>query len=155
LDKKFIPPFVRTVNSIIGFNGGEFVETNTNTIWNAIPCGGVLNPLAQIYTVLKLSFPFNIIGTWWNKNSGSPFGLPAKNDLSSICHESAKTIWKGIVEVFMLANHPKAKRCFAWSHRDGKNDSDERFVAVLEIPPVTSPETAVKVAIAAEVREKK
>jgi hypothetical protein len=66
-----------------------------------------------------------------------------------------KTIWKGVVEVFTLTNHPKAKRCFAWSHKDGKDDSDERFVAVLEIPPVVSPETAVKVAIVAEVRGKK
>jgi hypothetical protein len=66
-----------------------------------------------------------------------------------------KLIWKGIVEVFTLANHPKAKRCFAWSHKDGNDDSDERFVAVLEIPPVVSPETAVKVAIVAEVRTKK
>ena len=66
-----------------------------------------------------------------------------------------KLIWKGIVEVFTLANHPKAKRCFAWSHKADKDDSDERFVAVLEIPPVVSPETAVKVAIVAEVRDKK
>ena len=66
-----------------------------------------------------------------------------------------RLIWKGIVEVFALANHPKAKRCFAWSHKAGADDSDERFVAVLEIPPVTSPETAVKVAIVAEVRTKK
>jgi hypothetical protein len=66
-----------------------------------------------------------------------------------------KLIWKGIVEVFTLANHPKAKRCFAWSHKDGKDDSDEKFVAVLEIPPVVSPETAVKVAIVAEVRGEK
>ena len=65
-----------------------------------------------------------------------------------------KLIWKGVVEVFTLASHPKAKRCFAWSHKAGKNDSDERFVAVLEIPPVTSPETAVKVAIVAEVKNK-
>jgi hypothetical protein len=66
-----------------------------------------------------------------------------------------KIIWKGIVEVFTLTSHPKAKRCFAWSHNEGKGDSDERFVTVLEIPPVVSPETAVKVAILAEVRTKK
>jgi hypothetical protein len=36
----------------------------------------------------------------------------------------------------------------------GKDDSDEKFVAVLEIPPVVSPETAVKVAIVAEVKNK-
>ena len=64
-----------------------------------------------------------------------------------------RTIWQGPVEVFTLLNHPKAKRCFAWSHKDGKDDSDERFVAVLEIPPIKSAHDAVKVAIAHEVRE--
>ena len=34
-------------------------------------------------------------------------------------------------------------------------NTEERFVTVLEIPPVESPETAVKVAMAAEVRGKK
>jgi hypothetical protein len=38
-------------------------------------------------------------------------------------------------------------------HRIG--DTDERFVTVLEIPPVTSPETAVKMAIVAQAKEKK
>ena len=68
---------------------------------------------------------------------------------------NGKTIWKGEVEVFDLNGHPKAKRAYAWSHKDGKDDSDEKFVTVLEIPPVVSPETAVKVAIVAEVRNKK
>lgn len=63
-----------------------------------------------------------------------------------------KTIWQGEVEVFDLNGHPKAKRAYGWSHREGKNDEGERFVTVLEIPPVTSPESAVKVAIAAEVK---
>ena len=66
-----------------------------------------------------------------------------------------RTIWKGRVEVFDLTGHPKAKRAYAWSHLDGEDDSDERFVAVLEIPPVDSPESAVKVAVAAEVKGKK
>jgi hypothetical protein len=65
---------------------------------------------------------------------------------------NGQTIWQGEVEVFDLNGHPKAKRAYAWSHRDGKDDAGERFVAVLEIPPVVSPETAVKVAIAAEVK---
>jgi hypothetical protein len=68
---------------------------------------------------------------------------------------NGQTIWQGEVEVFDLNGHPKAKRAYAWSHKDGKDDSGERFVAVLEIPPVTSPETAVKVAIAAEVKGKR
>jgi len=58
-----------------------------------------------------------------------------------------QTVWHGDVEVFDLTGHPKAKRCYAWSHVDGKNDEHERFVAVLEIPPVESPETAVRVQI--------
>jgi hypothetical protein len=34
--------------------------------------------------------------------------------------------------------HPKAKRAYGWSHPEGKEDKDERFVTVLEIPPVKS-----------------
>jgi hypothetical protein len=63
-----------------------------------------------------------------------------------------KMVWQGIVEVFSLRGHPKAKRAYAWSHVAGKNDDDERFVTVLELPPVISAATAVKVAIASEVR---
>jgi hypothetical protein len=40
-------------------------------------------------------------------------------------------------------------------HKDGEDDTEERFVTVLEIPPVDSPQSAVKVAIAAEVKGKK
>ena len=35
----------------------------------------------------------------------------------------------------------------AWSHLDGAKDERTRFVAVLEIPPVESAETAVRVQI--------
>jgi hypothetical protein len=65
-----------------------------------------------------------------------------------------RLIWEGEVEVFTLTGHPKAKRAYAWSHKSGEDDLDERFVTVLEIPPVESAETAVKVAIAAEVKGK-
>jgi len=64
------------------------------------------------------------------------------------------TVWKGEVELFDLIGHPKAKRAYAWSHREGKDDQGERFVAVLEIPPVTSPETAVKASIMADSKKK-
>lgn len=66
-----------------------------------------------------------------------------------------QTVWKGVVEVFDLIGHPKAKRAYAWSHKAGKDDSDERFVAVLEIPPIVSPETAVMAAIVSESRKNK
>lgn len=60
-------------------------------------------------------------------------------------HEVFKgeTVWQGDVEVFDLNGHPKAKRADAWSHLDGTKDEWTRFVAVLEIPPVVSAETAV------------
>ena len=64
-----------------------------------------------------------------------------------------QTVWQGQVEVFDLTGHPKAKRCFAWSHREGKDDQGERFVTVLEIPPVVSPETAVKASIMADFKK--
>jgi hypothetical protein len=63
-----------------------------------------------------------------------------------------ETIWNGDVEVFDIRGHPKAKRAYAWSHATGKNDQARRYVAVLELPPVESPETAVKVAVAAEIK---
>jgi len=61
-----------------------------------------------------------------------------------------KTVWEDQVEVFDLIGHPKTKWCCAWSHRDGPQDQGERFVAVLEIPPVKDAQSAVKAAIVAE-----
>ncbi len=58
-----------------------------------------------------------------------------------------QTAWEGTVEVFDLVGHPKAKRAYAWSHRDADQNTT---VAVLEIPPVDSPQSAVKVAIASK-----
>jgi hypothetical protein len=65
-----------------------------------------------------------------------------------------ETVWIGDVEVFALTGHRKAKRCYAWSRRERNNENDERFVAVLGIPPITSPETAVRVQIEKDVRGK-
>ena len=66
-----------------------------------------------------------------------------------------KTIWQGNVEVFDLAGHPKAKRAYGWSHPEGDDNKGERFVAVLEIPPVTSAKTAVKISIVSDVKQSK
>ncbi|MEK6278910.1 MAG: hypothetical protein AABN95_01000 [Acidobacteriota bacterium] len=65
---------------------------------------------------------------------------------------NGETLWTGDVEVFTIRGHPKAKRAYAWSHATGKDDKAKRYVAVLELPPVDSPETAVKVAVAAEIK---
>ena len=74
---------------------------------------------------------------------------------SAPVHEvfNGKTVWKGEVEVFKLEKHPRAKRCFAWSHREAEGDKGERFFAVLEIPPIVSPETAVRAQIVKDVKD--
>lgn len=68
---------------------------------------------------------------------------------------NGQTLWKGTVQVFTLTGHPKAKRAYGWHHLDGKEDRDERFVTVLELPPVTSAQEAVKVAVAGEIRQRR
>lgn len=64
-----------------------------------------------------------------------------------------QTVWQGDVEVFDLEGHPKATRGYGWGHVTGQNDEARRYVVVLELPPVTSPETAVRAAIMAEVKD--
>jgi len=66
-----------------------------------------------------------------------------------------KTLWDGEVEVFDLTGHTKAKRAFGWSHPESADGAGERFVAVLEIPPVDSPQTAVKMAIYSDIKKGK
>ncbi len=63
-----------------------------------------------------------------------------------------ETIWEGIVEVFELHGHPKATHAYAWSHDTDDPEHPKRSLAVLNIPPATSPETAVRVAIMQELR---
>jgi hypothetical protein len=61
------------------------------------------------------------------------------------------TAWQGTVEIFNLVGHPKAQRAFVWQYDEGQ---ETKTITVLEIPPVDSPESAVKVAIAAKARQK-
>ena len=61
-----------------------------------------------------------------------------------------QTAWEGTVEVFALIDHPKAIKAFAWSDRDGDQN---KTVTVLAIRPVDSPQSAVKVAIAAKTKK--
>jgi len=56
-----------------------------------------------------------------------------------------ESVWEGLVEVLDLNEHPKGKRCYAWNYQNGMETS---CVTVLEIPPVKSPQTAVRAAIA-------
>jgi hypothetical protein len=56
-----------------------------------------------------------------------------------------KVVWEGVVESFLISKHPKANRCYAWSYQD---NGETQYINVLEIPPVVSPQTAVRAAIA-------
>jgi hypothetical protein len=63
-----------------------------------------------------------------------------------------KTVWEGEVEVFELIGHPKASKGYAWAYDKSKGPGSE-IVAVLELPPVISPKTAVQVSIVGKMRE--
>jgi hypothetical protein len=58
-----------------------------------------------------------------------------------------RVIWSGDVEVFDLTGHAKARRCYAWAYP--VESGPREVVTVLEIPPVDSPQSAVRIAIAA------
>jgi len=55
--------------------------------------------------------------------------------------------WDGTVEVFNLIGHPKAKRAYGWSYREGGTDKAK---VVLGMRPFDSPQMAVKMAIASK-----
>ena len=67
-------------------------------------------------------------------------------------HEG-QTVWEGDVEVFDLADHPKASRVFAWSHETNDPENPRQHITVLQIPPAITPQRAVQVAIAGMFRE--
>ncbi len=79
-------------------------------------------------------------------------GCPATHVESVISVEGwrEQIVWEGNVEVFELTGHRKAKRAYGW-----RDYSSGEFTAVLGIPPVDSPETAIKVAIAAKARSQR
>lgn len=64
-----------------------------------------------------------------------------------------QVVWDGEVEVFDLSDSTEASRVYAWAHDTDIADEPRRTVTVLHIPPVTSPETAVRAAIVRDYRE--
>jgi hypothetical protein len=82
-------------------------------------------------------------------------GAKAKHVESVPVKESfqGKTIWDGVVEVFDLVGHPKADRIYAWMHDTDDPAHPKRHVTVLHLPPVVSPQTAVKAAIVQEFKD--
>jgi hypothetical protein len=63
-----------------------------------------------------------------------------------------QTVWDGIVEVFDLHGHPKANTAYAWSQDADDPDKQTLHFTVLHVPPVVSPETALRAVIAQEFR---
>ena len=59
-------------------------------------------------------------------------------------------VWDGVVHVFDLADHPKAKRAYVWSSE--REDGKRRFYAVLHMGGITGPVEALRAAIVAERR---
>lgn len=59
------------------------------------------------------------------------------------------TDWQGDVAVFEIYGHPKAQKAYASGC--AAVNKEPRYVVVLEIPPVNSPQTAVQAAIAAQI----
>jgi hypothetical protein len=54
------------------------------------------------------------------------------------------------VEVFNVSGHPRAFQCYAWAYQD--NDGRTQYTAVLKLPPVKSPQDAVRAALVAQAR---
>jgi hypothetical protein len=63
-----------------------------------------------------------------------------------------QTVWEGTVEVFKLVGHKKAKQCYAWGHRSGRDDKESHYIIVLKIPPIDSPIAAVRASIASDLK---
>lgn len=62
-----------------------------------------------------------------------------------------ETIFQGDVEVFDLTGHPKATRGYGWGYTTTEGGG-RRYFTILDLPPVDSPQTAVKAAIMSEIQ---
>lgn len=63
-----------------------------------------------------------------------------------------QTAWEGNVHIFDLTGHPEADKCYAWSSPI-EGSEKRKFYAVLHIPPIDSPEKAVRASIIQDYRK--
>ena len=63
----------------------------------------------------------------------------------SVVEDFEGEIWDGQVLVFGVAGHPAANLCYAW-------EIDGNVTAILGVPPIDSPQAAVRAGISAERR---
>ena len=57
-----------------------------------------------------------------------------------------KTVWNSIVHIFKIEGNNKADTCYAWSSPI-EGSKKRRYYAVLHIPPIDSPEKAIRASI--------
>jgi hypothetical protein len=71
-------------------------------------------------------------------------GCDSKHIESVPVHEvfQGKTVWQRNVDVFDMIRYPLAKRCYGWTYGE-----PEEFIIILELPPVTDAQSAVKVGV--------
>lgn len=77
-------------------------------------------------------------------------GLESEHVRSEPVHETfqGKTVWKGVVEVFRVYDHPQAKFACVWDHET--DEGGRNYIAVLGVGPIKAPVDAVRVAIVAQ-----
>jgi len=63
-----------------------------------------------------------------------------------------QTVWNGTVSVFSIEGNPQATTAYAWSSPI-EGSTKRRYYAVLHIPPVDSPEGAVRASIVRDHKE--
>lgn len=75
-------------------------------------------------------------------------GCGASYKESTEVHEEfeGQPVWRGIVHTFTITGHPDTDTCYAWSSPI-EGSTKRRFYAVLHIPPVDSPQKAVRASI--------
>jgi hypothetical protein len=74
-------------------------------------------------------------------------------DIAVVEKFGKETVWSGTVSVYELKGHPQATRVYAWSSPI-EGSTKRRYYAVLHIPPVDSPEKAVRASIVKDHKNK-
>jgi hypothetical protein len=77
-----------------------------------------------------------------------------KEDVMIEEHFGIDTVWEGTVSIFNLKSHPTATKCYAWSSPI-EGSSKRKYYTVLNLPPIDSPEKAVRASIISDYKIKK
>jgi len=75
-------------------------------------------------------------------------------DIAVVEKFGKEIVWDGIVSIFNLEGHPQATKAYTWASPT-ENTKKHRYYAVLHIPPIDSPEKAVRASIVQDYKAKK